>query len=1234
MEKRQRSPAASSADEILSSATTLAATKPGKSSLRSLIFSLPPSSDVVASLPETLHLAVSASLDAFRNSLGPCGSPVRAFRSPPLKRSRPSSAAQKPDEEAEGSAAPISDETLDQLKNLKAYTFVAFLCFSHPKKLFSPSDLLPSVRSLHDCLVLYEMDSALLSQVAGLCEEWWKLKLPGRENLVSQSLPFLLSRSLTDCKKADVRRVYSLRGAFLLFDYVDESIEDLKMLLMRCVTSPVYQKMDEGRKFVSFVLGLNQQLTKEALELLKSQIPFGKKSMLEAFADILFRAWKGSEGSLREEIEDGFLQGLIEGAIYAGSKFLAASARRVLGEFVQQRMTDGVDKLLLRLVEPVLFRSLQVANSNVRQNALHLLLDMFPLEDRDMTKEVKESLQQKQFLLLEKLLLDDCPEVRLVAVEGSCRILHLFWEVIPTSTITKFLAKIVDTMSHNISNEVRISTINGIIYLLDNPQSHEIMKVLLPKLGFLFFDPVLSVRVSVVDLLLAVRDVHTFQFNKVVALDDLLSSLANDHPRVAQKITNLLIPCYFPSKLTIKEACSRFVALIKRSPDAGARFCEFAFSEGSSSRSLMELAKFCISLALSRKGLDREKTDGLLISSSNICQGLANESSVKPVLTELLSAERLKHMLTAASSERAQTAILSMASLVSSENVVFLKDYCLAILRNSNFLSDNVEKQEVVKAAQKLIISGGGFDEMFEHLANVLRELASTLCIRFGLGSTEEILQTSKRKKVKLPMKTSRRVNQVAGKVSQNCGIGSDDKDFIIAGSASWQVKYLLTTESTRTSALNSPFSGTIFSALSVISELCIQQCLQLNHLEIEPIVAYTTFAIFMSLQNTSENADGIKDNDLHQASSSLEVTFDGALNHIINCVDRLYLDSVSGKPRQEVERAQSQKSKCIEVPEGTSNPTEGYQSFHVKRIQILVKLYTAVMKFVVDAVRTRLPNQTLQRCLKFASDHIHHIVSALRGHKYQKLSNKDEVTMNNIQEEVLKDISIHLKSSFSYAAKLLHEFLKNTNEGSGASPEAFHLANDLLDLIASTGSSLGSRHDSNIVSIAKPWLPTIILGLGCNHLMMPDKECTLNLADLLSANFPIWLSDLGDTEFHIESQTPKSKSSAFESLIELMLVLLKKGSHRILDATCGVILGAVEVMLKNANFSLVLGLIRFVCFKMFENKSVPSERLQVTNSYLRKVYQLIAKELEEHQEGEDERHHLVSALKFIESIL
>ena len=92
--------------------------------------------------------------------------------------------------------------------------------------------------------------------------------------------------------------------------------------------------------------------------------------------------------------------------------------------------------------------------------------------------------------------------MRTIVVEGSCRILHLFWEVIPSPIITKVMTKIFDDMSHDGCNEVRLSTLNGIIYLLGNPCSHEILKVLLPRLQHLMLDKVLAIRVAAVDLLL------------------------------------------------------------------------------------------------------------------------------------------------------------------------------------------------------------------------------------------------------------------------------------------------------------------------------------------------------------------------------------------------------------------------------------------------------------------------------------------------------------------------------------------------------------------------------------------------------------------------------------------------------------------------------------------------------------------------------------------------------------
>lgn len=158
---------------------------------------------------------------------------------------------------------------------------------------------------------------------------------------------------------------------------------------------------------------------------------------------------------------------------------------------------------------------MQVANSNVRQNALHLLIDLFPLEDPEATKEAKDALLDRQCFLLEKLLMDDCPDVRVVAIEGGCRVLHLFWEVIPSQIITKILTKIFDYLTHDNCTEVRLSIVKGLIYLIGNPHSHELLKVLLPRLERLILDDVLSVRAAIIDLLLLIRDIQNFQFQKV-----------------------------------------------------------------------------------------------------------------------------------------------------------------------------------------------------------------------------------------------------------------------------------------------------------------------------------------------------------------------------------------------------------------------------------------------------------------------------------------------------------------------------------------------------------------------------------------------------------------------------------------------------------------------------------------------------------------------------------------------
>ncbi|KAL6013092.1 hypothetical protein ACLOJK_003582 [Asimina triloba] len=1222
MEKSLRSSLKSSPQQFLLSASNLPL-KSSKTLLKSLIHSVPPSSPLSTSLPSALHLAISQSIHSFTNPSDAAGrsSSPSSPSSPPPKRLRRSSRKRK-----STSPSPPRTEPPDgplHLKKLQIFAYVAHLCISHPRKPFQPSDLLECVRALHNGLIHFEADSALMLEIAGLCEEWWKEGLPGREALISQSLPFLLSRSLTVGKKVDIRRIYTLREAFSFFDFEDASIEDLKMLLARCVISPLYLKTEEGRRFLASLFGLDVQLVKEILALIRAQIPFGRKSMLEAYADILFRAWK--EGRSRDEIENGLLQELVEGAILANSVSLAVSVRRVLGEFINQRTTDGVEKVLFRLVEPVLFRSLQVANSNVRKNALHLLLDMFPLEDPDATKEVKDILLEKQFFLLEKLLVDDCPDVRVVAVEGCCRILHLFWEVIPSFTITNFLKKIIDDMSHDVCHEVKQSTIRGIIYLLDNPQTHEILKVVLPRLGHMFLDPIISIRAAVADLLLALRDLRTFQFNKVVGLDALLSSLSSDQPLVAKKITRLLLPSYLPSKVTPREACNRCIALIRRSPTAGIRFCEFALSEGSSPELLVELFRVCISFSLSTDVQDTDQIDGFAVAAAKLgCSILNEEASNKNGLQELISGRNLKHLLSKVTSDSAHAAVLNVASMVSPNNAAPILEHSIGLITNCGGLSQNAEKQAEVRAAHKLLLSCGKFKCFYEALVNILQRNAAQCNSKFSPNMPMEDSLTIKRKKVNPSTKKSAKSNPVSGKRSVHCEMSNPGEDYVVVNGIAWQIKDLLVSVDTRKAVLDSPLSEIALSALKVISQVNIECCGKCDFLDISPVLAYTSLAIHMTLHYTdSPNLKDLSDKGSTAGSSPKHSLLDEVMNHLVNCSKLLFCSGNPGKcgssishlRQMEEKTAERCRSKRREALADVSNKRRGSgpQFPETKRIAHTVKMAATVLKFLADASTVSDVSHNYERSLQFASAYAQYIIATLDQQPDCKLS----------EEEDLKDAFVCLKSSFTYAAKLLHLALKSSSGSSTQSQEASYLAHNLLNLITSIELHIGSRYATHLIPVAKTWLPDLILALASGLVSIKTmKEAEpRSLPNHGRLHCPTWVKLIGKAELHelsklIEdeqtNEADKAELSVFKRLIGVMVLMLKKGDPKILDAVGAVILRNLTDAMGNQDFGLVNGLVHFVCMRMVGIEYPYWKELQLASASLQGIYLQIEKTIQD----------------------
>lgn len=325
----------------------------------------------------------------------------------------------------------------------------------------------------------------------------------------------------------------------------------------------------------------------------------------------------------------------------------------------------------------------------------------------------------------------------------------------------------------------------------------------------------------------------------------LLSVLASDQPPVAQKITKLLIPSYFPLKVPLEEACNRCVTLVKRSPIAGARFCKFAMLEGPSKQHLMELVKTFLSLVLSPNKLDAHQIEGFLIASSYLCDSLASESCYRNALKELIAGDKGKPLLAVASSSQAHSSLFNIVSTVCPDDVAGLLEECMRVVTNCSGLPEDVDREAELRSAHKLLLSSGGFDDMFETLSALLHKTAYRCHIKFGTDMPPHSASSAKRKISKSSGKSLIKLKVINRKQSF-------EDDYSVAVGIAWQVRDMLLHEDTKKAVLRSQSLEMSFLALKVISEISIAYCGDYNYFDTCPILAYMALAQEMSLRNAS----------------------------------------------------------------------------------------------------------------------------------------------------------------------------------------------------------------------------------------------------------------------------------------------------------------------------------------------------------------------------------------------
>lgn len=308
---------------------------------------------------------------------------------------------------------------------------------------------------------------------------------------------------------------------------------------------------------------------------------------------------------------------------------------------------------------------------------------------------------------------------------------------------------------------------------------------------------------------------------QVAPLETLLSSLGDDNSLVAQRLTRLFLHSYFPPQVPVKEACKRCVVLLKRAPQAGAKFCKWLLVEGAPPKSLLQLVHSLIRLAKDDE-LTPEVRSGTLLALSEVCQSLVTLEECKTVVGEILNGDMLAALMGYAPDSLARSYVLQIASKLPPKDISKLVTYCCDLSLRCPVTPADVEE---VNSVHTLVLAWGGLDQLLDALTKVVLDPINVPRSASKVGRDRATPRQGKPVGSRAVESAWSTLLTPSSSKSSDAGRANNLKDkFAAASGAAWQVDMLLAGEETRLALLNYGHLKELLQALRTLAQIAINR--------------------------------------------------------------------------------------------------------------------------------------------------------------------------------------------------------------------------------------------------------------------------------------------------------------------------------------------------------------------------------------------------------------------------
>jgi hypothetical protein len=409
--------------------------------------------------------------------------------------------------------------------------------------------------SLHMALTLIKMSKdsrQCTNAIVRLCERLYLQGRPDAEGVISVATVVLLTEVTgEEGSEATLKRLFALRKALVAVDLDDPDSEFLRLLMLKCFSSPLVLRSAVGRKLLAAFMSAAPSMPAECHAAVKADFSAAilpPSNVQRWVGEVYARAWEEagresepkahiSELPIRERIEQDALQNLLALGVSAVLPNVFDAARRMLSPFIEERSKPSrrgcVDAGILRVFEGVIWRALEANNAVLRKNAALLFSDvLFMGQHAETAKEIggdkaRTALLQKQVrpshritppappprltppphpqvTALTRLCRDSYPAIRELGAKVVSDCLKTHWTDLSASATRGLLQAVVGLHEDTTSPPVRVAAVNGVISLLNGQiASHAVLlsEGHLATLSRLLHDKSDKVRCAVVRML-------------------------------------------------------------------------------------------------------------------------------------------------------------------------------------------------------------------------------------------------------------------------------------------------------------------------------------------------------------------------------------------------------------------------------------------------------------------------------------------------------------------------------------------------------------------------------------------------------------------------------------------------------------------------------------------------------------------------------------------------------------